>query len=201
MRSFFILLLCLWNVDSSAEALSKFRQFLAQSGSGSATFEQTVIDKSARITQKASGTFVYSRPGKFRWAYDKPKQLIVGDGARIWIYDEDLNQVTVRKIDQAISATPAALLAGGAVADNLFDMKEQGIQDGLEWLEARPKKADTSFERIRIGFSGDQLAAMELYDQFGSHTVLRFIDLKRNPRVDASLFKFTPPKGADVVGE
>jgi len=143
----------------------------------------------------------FSRPGKFRWTYDKPAQLIVGDGAKVWIYDADLNQVTVRKLDKAVSSTPASLLTGDGKIEVLFDLAEQGMQDGIEWLEAKPKKPDTGFDRIRIGFAGDTLAAMELFDPFGTRTLLKFSNLRRNAAPDPGLFKFTPPKGADVLSD
>src|SRR3970040_1833428 len=109
-----------------------------------------------------------SRPGKFRWEYENPyEQTIVGDGSRLWIYDKDLNQVTVRKLDQALGASPAALLAGSNEIEQSYTLANLGRQEGLEWLEAVPKTRDTAFERIRLGFSGSTLQAMELRDQFG----------------------------------
>lgn len=198
----FMALLCAIASFSAAHAaaLPKFKVF-SQSTSGLADFEQTVFDRSAKVTQKAKGKFAFARPGKFRWTYERPAQLIVGDGVRVWIFDADLNQVTVRKLDKALSSTPAALLTGDGKIDALFDLAEQGVQDGIEWLQATPKKPDTGFERIRIGFSGDTLAAMELFDQFGTRTLLTFSNLKRNPVMDPGLFKFTPPKGADVISD
>ena len=184
-----------------AAAIPKFNQFLSQTKSGTADFEQAVYDKSQRVTQQAKGKFVFSRPGKFRWTYEKPKQLIVGDGVKVWIYDEDLAQVTVRKLGNALSSTPAALLTGEANVQNLFALSEQGVADGIDWLEAKPKQADTGFERIRIGFSGDALAAMELFDQFGTRTSLKFVNLKRNASIDTAQFQFTPPKGVDVISD
>lgn len=186
--------------NAYASALPKFKAF-SQSTSGLADFEQTVYDRAQKVTQQAKGKFAFTRPGKFRWSYEKPRQLIIGDGAKVWIYDEDLNQVTVRKLDKAVASTPAALLTGDGKIEALFDLTEQGVTDGVEWLEAKPKKADTGFERIRIGFVVDALAVMELYDQFGTRTLLRFSNIKRNPPVEAGLFTFTPPKGADVISD
>jgi len=186
---------------AQAAAIPKFNQFLSQTKTGTADFEQMVYDKGQRVTQQAKGKFVFSRPGKFRWTYEKPKQLIVGDGVKVWIYDEDLAQVTVRKLGNALSSTPAALLTGEANVQNLFALTEQGVVDGIDWLEAKPKQADTGFERIRIGFSGDALAAMELFDQFGTRTSLKFVNMKRNAAIDTGQFQFTPPKGVDVVSD
>ncbi len=196
-----VLLVLFANIATvQAAALPKFNAF-SQSASGIADFEQTVYDRAQKVVQKSKGKFAFSRPGKFRWTYEKPAQLIVGDGAKVWIYDADLNQVTVRKLDKAVSSTPASLLTGDGKIDVLFDLAEQGAQNGIEWLEARPKKTDTGFDRIRIGFAGDTLAAMELFDQFGTRTLLKFSNLRRNAVPDPGLFKFTPPKGADVISD
>jgi len=165
-------------------------------------FAQIVMDKNNKTLQQSSGTMEFSRPGKFRWEYVKPyEQTIVGDGSRLWIYDKDLNQVTVRKLDRALGASPAALLAGSNEIEKSYSLKSAGENGGLDWLEAVPKTRDTAFERIRLGFSGLNLQAMELRDQFGQVTVIRFADLERNPRLSPEAFRFTPPKGADVISE
>jgi outer membrane lipoprotein carrier protein len=159
-----------------------------------------VFDRGGKVVEKASGTFAFQRPGKFRWVYDKPnKQVLVGDGTRLWIHDPDLNQVTVKKIGAAISSTPAALLAGKDDITALFTLRDAGTADGLSWVEATPKAQDTGFERVRLGLQGKALAAMELHDQLGGRTLLRFTELKSNAPVTADSFKFTPPKGADVL--
>jgi len=182
--------------------LERFSQFIASTQSARGEFEQNIIDKSGKPVQASKGTLAFSRPGKFRWTYIKPyAQLIVGDGTRVWIYDQDLQQVTVKRIDQALTSTPAALLAGNNEAMRAFRLADAGEQGGLEWLEAVPREKEGGFERVRMGFGPGGLEAMELFDSFGQHTVLRFKSLVRNPRIDASLFRFSPPKGADVIGE
>jgi outer membrane lipoprotein carrier protein len=125
--------------------------------------------------------------------------VLVGDGSKLWIHDPDLNQVTVKRIDQAISSTPAALLAGKDDITALFTLRDAGSSDGLNWVEATPKAQDTGFERVRLGLQGKTLAAMELQDQLGGRTLLRFSDLKPNAHVPPETFRFTPPKGADVI--
>jgi outer membrane lipoprotein carrier protein len=127
--------------------------------------------------------------------------VIVGDGERVWIHDRDLNQVTVRKLTRALGSTPAALLAGSADVEKAFELSEAGAKDGLEWLEAKPKEREAGFDRVRMGFDAHGIRAMELFDHFGQTTLLRFTNLARNPKVDASEFRFQPPKGADVLGE
>jgi outer membrane lipoprotein carrier protein len=189
-------------LPAQADARARLDAFVAGTKGLKAQFSQTVTDAKGRKTQEASGTLFLSRPGKFRWVYSRPyAQLIVGDGKKLWIYDEDLDQVTVRKLDQAIGESPAALLAGSNDIEKLFDLKEAGGRDGLEWLEATPKGKEGSFERVRMGFRGNDLVAMELQDNFGQTTLLRFNGLERNPAMGGSLFRFTPPKGVDVMGE
>jgi outer membrane lipoprotein carrier protein len=183
-----------------AGGLDDFMAFNAATKTATANFEQQVIDRSGKVVERATGTFAFQRPGKFRWAYDKPhRQLLVGDGQKLYIHDPDLNQVTVKRMDAALSSTPAALLAGRDDITTLFTLREAGSQDGLNWVEANPKSKDTGFERVRLGLNGKVLAAMELHDQLGGRTMLRFNDLKANVPVAASQFTFTPPKGADVM--
>jgi outer membrane lipoprotein carrier protein len=185
---------------SCASGLDDFLAFNAATKTATALFEQQVYDRTGKVVDRASGTFTFARPGKFRWAYEKPhKQLIVGDGAKLWIHDPDLNQVTVKRIGEALSSTPAALLAGRDDITKLFTLRDAGTADGLAWVEASPKAQDTGFDKVRLGLNGKTLAAMELYDQLGGHTMLRFTDLKANASVPPETFTFTPPKGADVI--
>ena len=187
-------------LSSFASGLDDFLSFNTATRTATARFEQQVFDRAGKVVERASGTFAFQRPGKFRWTYEKPnKQLLVGDGQKLWIYDPDLAQVTVKRIDQAISSTPAALLAGKDDITRLFTLKDAGNADGLNWVEALPKAQDTGFERVRLGLAGKSLAAMELYDQLGGRTMLRFSDLKANATVAPDTFTFTPPKGADVL--
>ncbi|MDP2639569.1 MAG: outer membrane lipoprotein chaperone LolA [Betaproteobacteria bacterium] len=197
-----MLVLVLQPFAALASSLDRFSEFLSGTHSAKGEFEQRVLDKSGRIVQQSRGTLAFQRPGKFRWTYVKPyAQLIVGDGTRVWIYDEDLQQVTVRRVDQALTSTPAALLAGNNEAMRAFRVSDQGEKDGLEWLEAVPREKEGGFERVRMGFGSSGLAAMEFHDSFGQVTLLRFISLTRNPGLESSTFRFTPPKGVDIVGE
>jgi outer membrane lipoprotein carrier protein len=183
-----------------ASGLDDFLAFNSATKTATARFDQEVYDRAGKVVERASGTFAFQRPGKFRWTYDKPhKQVLVGDGQKLWIHDPDLNQVTVKRIDQAISSTPAALLAGRDDITRLFTLRDGGTADGLSWVEASPKAQDTGFERVRLGLKGKDLAAMELHDQLGGRTMLRFAELKANAPVAPASFTFTPPKGADVL--
>jgi outer membrane lipoprotein carrier protein len=187
---------------AGATSIERYKSFINETQSARAAFEQKVYDRNGKLVQESRGNFVLQRPGRFRWVYDKPAdQVIVGDGTRVWIYDRQLNQVTVRKLSAAIGSTPAALLAGGTGVEKAFALSDAGEKDGLEWLEATPREREAGFERVRMGFNAKGLDSMQLTDNFGQTTVLRFSKLERNPKVNPAEFKFDPPKGADVLGE
>jgi outer membrane lipoprotein carrier protein len=187
---------------AGASGIERLNQFMSATQSATGEFEQRIYGRDGKVVQESRGTLAFLRPGRFRWVYVKPyPQLIVGDGVRVWIYDEDLKQVTVRKLDQALGATPAALLAGANDALKAFALKDDGAKDGLEWVEAIPREKESNFERIRMGFGFTGLERMELTDTFGQTTVLRFTGFERNARVDPGLFRFVPPTGADVIGD
>ncbi|MDH4285135.1 MAG: outer membrane lipoprotein chaperone LolA [Gallionellaceae bacterium] len=186
-----------------AGASDKLRYFINASQSGQANFTQTVQDKKGKKIQSASGTMQFVRPGKFRWEYQKPyEQIIVGDGAKFWMYDVDLNQVTVKKLDAALGSSPAALLSGNNEIERSFELRDSGTRDGLDWLDANAKTADTGFNKITMAFNAQgELVIMELRDAFGLKTELRFSNMQLNPKLPPHLFRFVPPKGADVLGE
>ena len=186
-----------------AGASDKLRDFITSSQSGQANFTQVVQDKKGKKIQSASGTMQFVRPGKFRWVYQKPyEQIIVGDGKKFWLYDVDLNQVTVKKLDAALGSSPAALLSGNNEIERAFVLQDSGTRDGLEWLDATAKAADSGFDKIAMAFNEQgELVVMELRDTFGLKTELRFSKMQINPKLSPSLFKFVPPKGADVLGE
>jgi outer membrane lipoprotein carrier protein len=193
-------MLCLAPHASFAGGLDDFLAFNTATKTATARFDQEVYDRAGKVVERASGTFAFARPGKFRWTYDKPnKQVLVGDGTKLYIHDPDLNQVTVKRVDAAISSTPAALLAGRDDITALFSLRDAGTSDGLSWVEALPKSQDTGFEKVRLGLNGKNLAAMELFDQLGGRTLLRFSDLKANATLSPETFRFVPPKGADVI--
>ena len=187
---------------AGASSLERFAEFITETLTARGDFEQKIFDRNLKLLQESRGALAFSRPGKFRWNYVRPyAQLIVGDGSRVWIYDEDLKQVTVRKLDQALGSTPAALLAGNNEAMRAFTLSDKGARDGLEWLEALPRDKEGNFEKIRMGFGSSGLEVMELVDSFDQTTVLKFGSLERNPKLDPRLFRFSPPKGADVIGD
>ncbi len=187
---------------ADASGLDQLHAFLTETKTSNGTFKQSVASKTRPTSQNSSGTFAFQRPGKFRWTYDKPfEQIIVGDGARVWVYDRDLNQVVVRKLDVALGATPAALLAGDNALEKNFTLVAGAATDGLEFVEATPKNQESQFTRVRIGFRDNLPRKMELTDAFGQITTLDFASVERNPALAATLFRFDVPSGADVVGD
>lgn len=189
-------------IAAVASGLTQLAAFLEGAKNGRAAFVQTVGAKAGGSARTATGTFTFARPGKFRWAYEKPfEQLIVGDGERLWIFDRDLNQVIVRRLDRALGSSPAAILAGDNALEKNFVLADDGDGDGLEFVVARPRGGESGFDSVRIGLAGNLPRRMELRDSFGNLTTLRFADFERNLALDASQFRFAPPPGADVVGE
>lgn len=201
IKRLFVLLLAFGLATPAlADALQSLRGFSQSARTLSGTFIQTVYDRNHRKTQEATGEMYFSRPGKFRWVYQKPyEQLIVGDGKTVWFYDVDLAQVTKRPMDRSIGESPAALLAGSNEIDKYFSLKDDGHHEGLDWLVATPKNPSGSFEQVQLGFSGNELQAMVLKDNFGQTTRLSFGDMKVNPKISADQFSFVPPKGVDVL--
>jgi len=185
-----------------AGSIERLHAFIEQTRSAKADFTQEVTDSNGSVQQQASGTVQFQRPGKFRWLYDKPyEQVIVGDGEKLWIYDKDLNQVTRRNLDKALGSSPAALLAGADDVDKYFSLNAVGVKNKLDWLEVKPYNEDSLFEKVRMGFRGNMLEIMELFDHFGQRTKIKFSNLKRNPSSSPEIYTFTVPEGADVVTE
>ncbi|CAN5144826.1 outer membrane lipoprotein chaperone LolA [soil metagenome] len=192
-----------------AAALDQFKSFISTTQSARGEFTQKLV-KSDSAAAKASstpkkaansstGTFVFARPGKFIWTYQKPyEQLLQADGENLYIYDKDLNQVTVKKLGNVLGSSPAAILFGSNDLEKNFTLKEAGVRDGLEWLEATPKAKDTTFDHILIGLRNGVPEAMELRDSFGQVSQLAFRKFEKNPAMSADQFKFVTPKGADV---
>ncbi len=202
MRQLVITLFFLLPVAAHAAGTQRLTQFFDKTTSLRAQFEQVVTDNRGQKVQEVSGTMQILRPGKFRWDYRQPyQQEIVGDGTRIWLYDPELNQVTVRNMSQAIGSSPAALLAGSKEVEQNFTLQDLKSSDGLEWVTATPKEADSGFDRVRLGFGKLGLERMELLDSYGNLTAIRFSSVETNPGLGQQIFMFKPPAGADIVGE
>ncbi|MFY9514360.1 MAG: outer membrane lipoprotein chaperone LolA [Rubrivivax sp.] len=182
-----------------ADAVDTLREFVRDVKSGKATFTQTVTSPDGARKKTSSGSFEFQRPNRFRFAYAKPfEQTIVGDGQKVWIHDADLNQVSSRKIGQALGATPAALLAGGSL-DTDFTLAAQPSAGGLDWALATPKAKDGQFQSMKVGFRGKDLAAVEIVDSFGQRSLLQFGGFTANAAVAPERFRFTVPAGADLI--
>jgi len=187
---------------AGASALDQFKSFVGSTKAAKGDFSQRLIKKmdgSDKVSSPSTGTFVFARPGKFIWTYVKPyEQLLQADGEQLFIYDKDLNQVTVKKLGDALGSSPAAILFGSNDLEKNFTLAEAGTRDGLEWLKATPKAKDTTFQEISIGLRNGVPEAMELRDSFGQTSVLAFTNFQKNPPLTSTSFKFVMPKGADV---
>ena len=184
---------------ASADGVSTLKSFVKDVRSGSAQFVQTVISPDGARKKTSSGQFEFSRPNLFRFTYTNPfEQLIVGDGQKVWIFDSDLNQVSSKRMSQALGGTPAALLAGG-LPEKDFDLKPLAPKEGVEWVLAVPKAQEAGFQSMQIGFRGQDLATIEILDNFGQRSVLQFSHFIANPAISSERFQFKPPAGADLL--
>jgi outer membrane lipoprotein carrier protein len=186
---------------AQASALDQFKTFVATTKAAKGEFTQQQLKKSdtAKAAPVSTGTFLFARPGKFIWTYVKPyEQLLQADGEQLYIFDKDLNQVTVKKLGNALGSSPAAILFGSNDLEKNFTLSEAGARNGLEWLDAKPKAQDSTFTMISIGLRNGTPEAMELQDAFGQTSVLSFKKFEKNPPLSANQFKFVMPKGADV---
>jgi outer membrane lipoprotein carrier protein len=183
-------------------ALDRLNNYNREVKTLQANFIQTVVDANGKEMQKSSGTVILHRPGRFRWDYQQPyEQLIVGNGTKVWLYDVDLEQVTVKPQDAALGNTPALLLSDVVDIDENFITRELETSGELKWLELVPKNQQNNFERIRLAFSQRELERMEFVDAFEQVTRITFTSIQRNSSIDLELFEFTPPAGVDVIGE
>lgn len=200
-----LLLLVFMPALSQASALEQFKQFVSATRTARGEFSQRLVkadsDSGAmRMSNASSGSFIFARPGKFIWTYLKPyEQLLQADGDKLYIYDKDLNQVTIRPLGNAIGSSPAAILFGSNDLEKNFTLSEAGTRDGMEWLQAIPKTKDTNFEKIGIGLKDGMPVAMELRDSFGQVSLLSLTRIEKNPSLSPAQFRFVIPKGADVL--
>jgi len=187
---------------SKSEPVIQLQVFLKVSKSLSADFKQVLINEAGNPTQTSYGVFYLQRPGKFRWNYEKPfKQEIVSNTGKVWFYDTDLEQVTVKKVDESLGSTPALLLSGDVALEDNYTMEGQGVEGDLLWVKLVPKSQDSSFKYVLIGLSKGTLAGMELSDNFGQLTRIYFSNVIVNAPLKQTLFEFQPPKGADVFND
>ena len=181
---------------------ARMNQFLKDVKSLKADFSQVVLDANGKQVKQSTGTLVIRRPDHFRWDYAKPNaEVIVADGKKLWLYDVELQQVTVKPLDKTLATSPAVLLSGSNDAEKSFAVADQGEQDGLAWVQLTPKVKDSDFDSVRLGFKGEDVAVMELRDNLGNTTRISFDHIARNPPVADDIFHFVPPAGADVIGD
>ena len=186
---------------AAGSAAATVESRLAGLATWSADFTQTIDDGHGKVLRSAAGKLYLQRPGKFRWDYSEPsEQLVLADGKQIWFYDKDLSQANVRSMDSTLASTPASLLSGNGAVSSQFEIKAMPPSGGLEWFQLVPKKSDTDFQLVRIGFDKGELASMFLADKLGQVTQLTFTHTSRNAKFADDLFTFTPPAGVDVIG-
>lgn len=195
----FVLLSLSSPLNAGDAPIEQLKTFLNASSSLSADFKQVTLNKTGQAAHTSQGKFYLSRPGKFRWNYQKPfSQEIVSNSDKVWFYDADLEQVTVKKLDESLGSTPALLLTGKVDLEQKFILEEQGSEENMHWVKLSPKNEESGFKYILIGLDNGQLGGMELSDNFGQLTRIYFSNIKINPELGRELFDFKPPKTADV---
>jgi len=197
-----LLVVSLISSTAFAGGVKSLKAFYHDTNAMRAKFVQAVTDSQGEVIQEVEGTMQLQRPNKFRWDYHKPyEQQIISDGKEVFLYDTDLEQVTVRSLSQTLGTSPASLLAGGAKVEQSFELKDIKGEDGLDWVEALPKGEGSGYERILLGFKGSDLRKMELLDSFKNTTSIAFSAVERNPQLEIADFLFKTPEGVDVIGE
>jgi len=201
-RFIVLLVLSFVSLASQASATQDLHRFFNQVQRYSARFDQVTLDEAMNQIQESSGNLWIERPGKFRWSYSVPyEQHIVGNGKQVWVYDVELKQAAVRRMEGALGATPAILLSGKGALEGIFVIKDLGHQGALDWVQMTPKKNDGGFENIRIGFEKSKIRTLEMIDGFGQTTRVTLRDAKENTQISADKFNFKPPAGVDVITE
>ena len=187
---------------SAGEGDKRLQSFFTSVTAVRAEFTQQVLGANSESLQETRGQMLLLRPGRFRWDYKKPyEQQIVSDGKKVWLYDVDLEQVTVQSVDSLLGSAPALLLTSDKPLQETFNVRELGAEQNLQWVELTPKQQEAGFEKLVLGFDEDNLVNMELQDSFGQLTRLEFKEIERNPVIDPALFDFVAPAGVDVIGE
>jgi len=188
-----------------AGGLDQFKAFVASTHAAKGDFVQRqmkVVNGEVKLSNQSSGTFMFDRPGKFIWLYQKPyDQLLQADGEKLYMYDKDLNQVSSKLLGTALSSSPAAILFGSNDLEKNFTIKDVGEKEQMDWLQATPKDKDSSFTLISIGMQNGVPREMDLRDAFGQTTIILLQNMERNPSFKPDQFKFTVPAGADVFNQ
>lgn len=205
LRSTTLLIGLMFAVVSTAQAsaVEQFRAFVVNTKTAKGDFLQVQMKTTngvSKIGKSSTGTFKFARPGKFIWTYVKPyEQVLQADGDKLYLYDKDLNQVTIKALGNAIASSPAAILFGSVDLDKNFVLKDIGLKQGVEWLEAIPKTKDSQFDAIGIGMKDGVPVGMELRDSFGQLSLVTLKNFEKNPSFLPDQFKFIVPAGAEVL--
>lgn len=195
-----VVLLCATSMVWANSASDQLRAFVNDVQAATGSFSQHTVDSNGTARAGQEGVFAFQRQGKFRWETQKPyEQLVLSDGKFVYQYDADLMQVTQRGVDEAVGASPAAILFGSGRLDDAFALSEMPDRDGMQWLQAVPKNADAGFAHVNIGFQNTQPVRIELLDSFGQTTHIELRQLQPQSAVDSSLFVLDVPEGVDVV--
>ncbi len=181
---------------------TRLRNFLANVQGMEARFRQQVIDSRQQVLEDASGSVVMQRPGRFRWNYQAPfERVIVADGEKVWLYEADLEQVTIRRLTSGIGDTPAALLTGKVSVLERFTVEKSWSEEGLALVRLKPRSADADFAGVTLGFDGPELRRLVLDDRLGQQTRIDLTEVRTNPRLSLEVFRFQTPPGADVIDD
>ncbi|QNR95849.1 outer membrane lipoprotein chaperone LolA [Stenotrophomonas sp. 169] len=195
---------CLVSTSAWAGARDELKTFTTGLKGLDGQFSQQVFDTRGKVKETTSGRVALSAPRLFRWEYQRPHvQQIVADGSKVWMYEPDLEQATVRAQGKEEQNSPLTALINPALLDQQYDVSEEAApRDGLQWLSLTPKReTEASFQFAALGFNAQGLARMEITDAVGQRTQISFSGWKRNPTFARGTFTFTPPAGTDVIGE
>jgi len=197
--SFSVFLMLATGVNAEQSPITQLKSFLASTSTLTANFKQVTLNEVGLIDQTSEGEFYLSRPGKFRWSYKTPFiQEIISNAGKVWFYDADLEQLTIKKVDDSLGSTPALLLSGEIELEENFTLEQQGVDKDLFWIKLSPKDEDSGFKYILIGLDNGVLGGMELNDNFGQLTRIYFSNVKVNPTLEKNIFEFEAPEGVDV---
>ena len=201
MRYLIATLLLIANPAFADDAAQRLQAALSNMDNLTTEFKQTQLDEDKNIVQQSRGTLALQRPGKFAWIYTDPyEQRIIADGSELWVYDVDLDQVTVKPMDQGLSSAPIMILMKQADVSEQFDIVEVGQRKYLYWVQLSPRDSDLEYTQVFIGIDGEEVRAMELQDQFGQSTQIVFENQRSGVVHNPATFKFVPPAGVDVFG-
>ena len=197
-----LLMLLLSQGGIAYEKPDPLQQFLAGLDTLQSRFTQILIGTKGNVLEEATGVLIMQNPGKFYWSYQSPYiQSIITNGQTLWIYDEDLEQVTIKDVNETLNDSPAAILSGSENLDNHFTVHDKGMIEGVNMYELNPKNSENQFQSIHIGFHGEDLFLMVMYDNLGQVTRINFKDPVRNAAVDTKKFEFVPPSGVDIIDD